>query len=62
LRGGALMVQVLAFALTAEVQPEKLLRQIEESLAHSHELIAQIEDVRRNRSAWLAQAAASASP
>jgi hypothetical protein len=56
------MVQVLAFELTAEVQREKLLRQIEESLAHSHELIAQIEDVRRNRSAWLAQAAASTSP
>jgi len=50
------MVQVLAFALTAEIQREKLLRQIEESLARSHELIAQIEDVRRNRSAWLAQA------
>jgi hypothetical protein len=50
------MVQVLAFELTAEVQQEKLLRQIEESLAHSHELIAQIEDARRNRSAWLAQA------
>jgi len=56
------MVQVLAFALTAEVQQEKLLRQIEESLAHSHGLIAQIEDLRRNRSVWLTEDVASASP
>jgi hypothetical protein len=44
----------------ARVKPEKLLRQIEESLAHSRELIAKIEDVRRNRSARLAQEAEGA--
>ena len=44
--------------LTAKAQREKLLHQIEDSLAHSRELIAQIEDVRRNRSARLTQAAA----
>jgi hypothetical protein len=44
--------------LTAKAQREKLLRQIEDCLAHSRELIAQIEDVRRNRSARLTQAAA----
>ena len=44
--------------LTAKVHRGRLLRQIEEGLAHSRELIAQIEDVRRNRSARLTQAAA----
>jgi hypothetical protein len=34
-----------------------LLRQIEQGLAHSREFIAQIDNVRRNRSARLAQEA-----
>ena len=43
--------------LIAKVEQEKLLRQIEEGLAHSREIIAQIDNVRRNRSARLAQEA-----
>ncbi len=46
--------------LIAKVEQEKLLRQIEQSLAHSREIIAQIDNVRRNRSARLAQAEAQA--
>ena len=41
-----------------KVGPERLLRQIEEDLAHSREIIAHIDTVRRNRSARLAQAGA----
>jgi hypothetical protein len=43
--------------LITKVEQEKLLRQIEESLARSREIIAQIDNVRRNRSARLAQEA-----
>jgi hypothetical protein len=46
--------------LIAKVEQKKLLRQIEEGLAHSREIIAQIDNVRRNRSARLAQEAAQA--
>ncbi len=37
----------------AKVEPEKLLRQIEESLARSRSIIAQIDNLRRNWSARL---------
>jgi hypothetical protein len=35
-----------------KVEREKLLRQIEEGLAHSREIIAQIDDFRRGRLGW----------
>jgi hypothetical protein len=44
--------------LLAKGEREKLLRQIEQGLSHSREIIAQIDNVRRNRSGWLAQEAA----
>ncbi len=47
--------------LIAKVEQEKLLQQIEEGLAHSREIIAQIDNVRCNRSARLAQEAEGAS-
>jgi hypothetical protein len=46
--------------LIAKVEQQKLLRQIEEGLAHSREIIAEIDNVRRNRSARLAQEAEGA--
>ena len=43
-----------------KVELERLLRQIEEGLARSREIIAHIDTVRRNRSARLAQEAEGA--